>query len=216
MSTEEFSAFILARQKELNLSVAELSRRSGLSRQSLYRFFESEVEQTRLSTMVKLGIGLELHPLELMRVFFHEWEFPDTTPARAKSAVLHDDVGFIGDVTYPDHSIVTTGQSFTKVWEIQNVGKVPWINRKIICIDDKVEVNVNGTSGFSYGLHALEGNTIDIPVVEPGESLQVSRQFKAPNIACTTISWWKMVDENDDIMFPEMTGLYCLVKVAAL
>ena len=91
MSADEFSAFILARQKELKLSVAELSRRSGLSRQSLYRLFDAEVEQTRLSTFVKLGIALELHPLELMRVFFCEWQFPDTTPARTQSTI-HNDV----------------------------------------------------------------------------------------------------------------------------
>lgn len=216
MSIDEFSAFVIARQKELKLSVSELSRRSGLSRQSLYRFFGSEVEQARLSTFVKLGIALELHPLELMRVFFHEWQFPTMTPARTNSAIEHDDVGFIGDITYPDYSVVTAGQRFEKIWEIQNVGKVPWVNRTIICVDDKVEVSFNSVSQYKYGLTPLEGNTIDIPTVNPGEVLRVSRLFQAPKVACTTISWWKMVDDNDEIMFPEMTGLYCLVKVVCL
>ena len=128
----------------------------------------------------------------------------------------NDDVGFIGDITYPDHAVVTAGQTFEKIWEIQNVGKVPWVNRKIICVDDKVEVNVNGSSQYEYGLVAIGGNTIDVPVVNPGEVFRVSCKFQAPKVACSTISWWKMVDENGDIMFPEITGLYCLVKVVCL
>ncbi len=32
------------------------------------------------------------------------------------------DTAYVGDVTYPDNSIVAVRQQFEKIWEIQNVG----------------------------------------------------------------------------------------------
>lgn len=215
MSAQDFSALISARRKELKLSVAEFSRRSGLARQSLYRLLDAEVEQAHVSTFIKLGIALQLHPMELMRVFFKGWQFPvDATPP-ADKVVEYDDVGFIADVTYPDHSVVSSGQQFEKIWEIQNVGNVVWKNRRIVCVDEQIEVKFQGEV-FQYGLKALEGNAIDVPLTQPGEFVRVSRMFEAPTVACSTISWWKMVDEQGELVFPDMTGLYCLVRVVTL
>lgn len=33
-----------------------------------------------------------------------------------------DQMSFVADVTVPDYSIMTPGQSFTKTWRVKNVG----------------------------------------------------------------------------------------------
>ncbi len=110
MASEELTSLIKTRQKQLKLSIAELARRSSLARQSIYRLFDGEVEQIRLTTFISLAGALELHPMDLFRASLKEIEFPQKYPDRTKSIVKNDDVGFIGDITYPDNSIINSGE----------------------------------------------------------------------------------------------------------
>ena len=55
-----------------------------------------------------------------------------------------------------------------------------------------------------------------IPHTCPGESIRLSVDFTAPPFPCSTISYWKMVDENGVFCFPKHEGLSCLVQVVAL
>ena len=129
--------------------------------------------------------------------------------------------GFIADITYPDNSIVQVGQTFEKVWEVANLGSQPWVNWRLQCVDEHLSVQaLHGSEQYQgkklqYGLQPLE-NSIPIPTTEPGEKVRLHVTFRAPDFACTTISHWKSVNEAGEILFPNLTGLYCLVKVVAL
>lgn len=218
MSSQELADFIRVKAKEMGLSIVELSKRSNVSRQAIYNILNSDTSQSRLSTITQLANALKVHPMDLLRVYFNRWQFPHQISAKHKTLVPYDDIGFIGDVTYPDNSIVTTGQIFEKVWEIRNIGTKTWHNRKIVCTDQQIQVQIkdHSTRKFLHGLIPISGTEITIPTTEPGQNLSISVTFQAPEIACTTISWWKMTDENNNFLFPETPGLYCQVNVVAL
>ncbi len=216
MAATDVAEYIKRQLEHSNLNVSEFARRAKLSRQGVYNILNAEFGQARLTTFIQIASALKVHPLDLLRVFFNRWEFPSAAPTRTKSMINGDDIGFIGDITYPDHSILTPGQAFTKTWEIRNVGTVPWIGRKIVCLDHQIEVRFhNGETldTYRYGLLPMDGREIPLPDIHPGTNHQISINFLAPEVACTTISYWKMIDENDNLMFPEVTGLYCLVQV---
>lgn len=219
MASTDLSEYVKKHLEKSGMSLAEFARRAKLSRQSVYNILNSELEQARLSTFIQIANALKIHPMDLLRVFFSRWEFPSTAPTRTKSLINGDDIGFIGDITYPDYSILSPGQTFEKIWEIRNVGIVPWKNRRLLCLDQHIEVrfdNGDQLDTYRYGLMPLDGREIMLPDIAPGTNHQVCIRFLAPEVACTTISYWKMVDEQGNYTFPDMTGLYCLVQVKPL
>lgn len=219
MAALDLADYLRQQMEKSGISVTELARRSKLSRQSIYNMLNAELEQARLTTFIQLANALRIHPLDLMRVFFSRWEFPTNVPNRTKSLVNGDDIGFIGDITIPDHSILSPGQTFEKIWEIRNVGLIPWQNRRIVCLDQHIEVrfqNGEKLDTYKYGLMPLDGREIPLPDIHPGQNYRLSIRFLAPRVACTTISYWKMVDAEGNMLFPDVTGLYCLVQVMPL
>lgn len=145
----------------------------------------------------------EKYPLQLFRAYFNSTEFPaKNTEKRTVSFYHDDDIGFIGDITYPDNAIVKTGQCFDKIWEIQNTGKRIWKGRRLVCIDDRVSVSLEPEKpGRPYGLLA-EKRSIDIPRTLPDEIRRISIRFTAPAYPCTVVSHWKMVDASGNACFP--------------
>ncbi len=83
------------------------------------------------------------------------------------------------DVNYPDGSIVSPGQEFTKTWRIKNVGSCTW-----------------GTGyGLVYAGYADRMNGIPQPLpkaVLPNEEVEVSVLFRAPTRAGEYLSAWRM------------------------
>ncbi len=122
-----------------------------------------------------------------------------------------------GDITYPDNSMVSPNQIFTKTWAVRNIGGEIWRNRRLVCVDETIEVttdNTHFTLNNKRGLQPLVSE-IDVPETQPNETIELSVQFKAPAYPCTTISYWKSVDEQGNFLFPEKEGLSCLVNVVA-
>jgi len=193
----------------LNLNRSQLVKRAGISRQTLYKLLNAEIEEAKLSTLVKLSHALQLHPLDVIRVYFNACTL---TSAQA------DNTGFIGDITYPDNSIVAPNQIFTKIWAVKNIGNRVWKNRKLVCVDKEISISVNGDANFNMekerGLIPLSSE-IEVPVTQPDETIELSVQFKAPSYPCTTISYWKSIDAEGNFIFPEKEGLSCLVNVVA-
>jgi hypothetical protein len=83
------------------------------------------------------------------------------------------------DVNYPDGTIVTSGQEFTKTWRIKNVGSCTW-----------------GTGyGLVYAGYADRMNGVPQPLpkaVLPNEEVLVSVLFRAPTKAGEYLSAWRM------------------------
>ena len=85
------------------------------------------------------------------------------------------------DVNYKDNSAVAPGESFTKTWLIKNIGSCPWgEGYKLV---------------FSYG-EKMSGAAVPLTAaIAPGQEVEVSVTFKAPDLAGTYFSSWTM--QND-------------------
>lgn len=203
-------ANLLSQQiEETKINRTQLAKQANISRQTLYKLLNAEIEEAKLSTLIKLSHALKLHPVDLMRVFFSASNLNTNQP---------DNTGFIGDITYPDNSLVSPNQVFTKTWAVKNTGNVVWENRKLVCMDDRITVEKKHGEDFHVTMErGLTPSTteINIPTTQPNETLEISVEFTAPNYPCTAISYWKSVDENGNFHFPEKEGLSCLVNVVA-
>ena len=82
------------------------------------------------------------------------------------------------DVNYPDSSTVSPGESFTKTWKIKNIGSCPWGDgyKLIYSYGDKM-------SGTAQPLTAA---------IAPGDEVDVSVDFKAPDLPGTYTSYWTL------------------------
>ncbi len=196
------------------MSIVELSKVTGLSRAGLYKIMnEYGGNEAKLSSFIKIAKALKIHPITLIRSCFHEHAFPSSLPdnTHAPPLVPFDQTGFIGDITYEDGSMVTTHQQFEKIWRVQNIGDVDWEERKLICMDPHITTTMNGKT-VQYGL-TPEQPIIPLPLIRAGDIYDVRVTFTAPEYPCTVISTWKMCDAEDQLSFPHMNGLYCMVHV---
>jgi len=211
MAASDLADFIRAKIEDRGLTVVQFAKRSKLSRAAVYKVLNAEIREVRLSTFIKFAYALEVHPLEMMRVFFSRWEFPQDVSSRSQPLIKGDDISFVADITYPDNALVSTGQVFEKVWRIRNVGKSVWQDRRLVCMDSVMNVECNGRI-MRYGLKPVTYEVL-LPEVKPGESFDVAITFTAPDSACSVLSNWKMCDADYNLLFPELSGLYCLVRV---
>lgn len=207
-------SFIDERRAELKLSKTDLAKRIGISRQSLHKLISGDIETTSIFTLTRLSAVLNLHPMCLMEQMIGAKGF-SSYPTRG-AAVPGDGTSFIGDLTYPDNSIVQMGERFTKIWRSRNTGDVPWEGRFMKCLDEGVQL----VSAFEDH-HLKDSNRgliphsrlIEVPTVAVGEYVDIQIDFMAPNYPCKAISYWKMVDAEGNVCFPESEGLSCLVQV---
>lgn len=216
MSLFEFGQYVRKRADMLNLSMSELARQAGISRQALYGMLDGSTSQAKVSTLIALSKALQVHPVILFRHLLHQLDLPKFSTTGAK--YQFDASGFVTE-TIPDNTTVLTGQIFCKTWEIQNIGHVTWQNRKLICVDkaiDTIEIIDGVTLPIADRQLLPSENSIAIPETLPGDSVLLSINFTAPRYPCSVISYWKMTDEHGDICFPETEGLSCLVRVVSL
>jgi hypothetical protein len=93
---------------------------------------------------------------------------PTTTPLRTNTPVTRCDwAAFVRDVTIPDGTVLTRGETFTKTWRLKNIGTCTW------------------TTG--YALVFTSGNSMSGPAsvnltgsVAPGQTVDLSVTLKAP------------------------------------
>jgi len=100
---------------------------------------------------------------------------------------------FIIDVTYPDGTIVSPGQSFLKTWRIKNVGTCTW--------NSEYQLVFESGDAMSGPAHQ-QLTEIHIP---PGETLDISVQLTAPETSGTYRGNWKLRSPHGDI-FGTTTG----------
>jgi hypothetical protein len=82
------------------------------------------------------------------------------------------------DVNYPDNTAVAPGESFTKTWLIKNIGSCSWGEGYRLV--------------FSYG-ERMSGEAVPLEAaIPPGQEVEVSVTFTAPDLAGTYFSSWTM------------------------
>ncbi len=83
------------------------------------------------------------------------------------------------DVNIPDNTVMTPGQEFIKTWRVKNAGTCPWGAGYVLTF--------TGTG------NKMDGQFIALTeVVQPGQEVEVSIQFKAPAETGVYVSTWTM------------------------
>lgn len=111
--------------------------------------------------------------------------------------VLCDNSAFVADVTIPDGTVMTPGQTFTKTWKVQNTGTCTWTATYVL--------------GFGYG-NQMGGTAAPIgKTVEPGQQAEISITLTAPSAAGDYTSVWRLFNDADT---PFGTVLTAVIKVS--
>jgi DNA-binding Xre family transcriptional regulator len=213
MSVETFDSYVRNRAKGLDLSLSELCRQAGMSRQTLYALGAPGAKLPNLNTVVALAGALEVHPMRLLHLLF------DAAPIhpRARGANKGDRSAFVRDVTHADGELVLPGDRFTKTWELQNVGTVPWDGRFLDCQDEELLIYQRNGETLHVASNLMPAAPrVAVPTTAPGEKVEVSVQFTAPGTPGTVLSYWKMAFTDGSFCFPRARGLWAKVRVSTL
>jgi transcriptional regulator with XRE-family HTH domain len=120
-----------------------------------------------------------------------------------RRAVPGDASTFIGD-TVPHGTVLEPGQVFEQTWRVKNSGTVKWHGRKL-----ERQGPLTGP-GLITSLRF-----VDVPNTEPGSTAAIAAMLKAPTYDCSSIAYFKMVDSEEGLCFPDsyQLGLDVLVRV---
>lgn len=118
-------------------------------------------------------------------------------------AIPGDASTFIGD-TIPNGTLMKPGELFVKTWRIQNAGTVTWQGRQL-----ERQGPLTGPGLITSPRH------LAIPDAEPGEIVQIQGPLKAPTYDCASIAYFKMIDADGQLSFPDnyQLGLEVMVLV---
>lgn len=110
---------------------------------------------------------------------------------------------FISD-TIPHGLLMAPGQVFDQTWRVQNSGTVAWQGRRL-----ERQGPLTGPGLIS------SPQFVGVPDTKPGEVAEITAVLKAPTYDCSSIAYFKMVDAEGRLCFPEnyQLGLDVLVRV---
>lgn len=118
-------------------------------------------------------------------------------------ALPGDASSFLGD-TIPHGTLMQPGQVFEQTWRVMNSGSVAWVERKL-----ERQGPLTGP-GLISSLRFVE-----VPDTEPGQAASMTALLKAPTYDCSSIAYFKMVDAEGRLCWPDnyQLGLDVLVRV---
>ncbi len=207
--------FLRKRTRELGISLSELARRSGKSRQTLHSLSVKGERLPSIETLFDLALHLGVHPMRLLHLVFDDYQLPVKQARDFKDR--GDKTIFLADVTIPDGEVVLAGAQFTKIWEVQNVGTEVWDGRFLECMDDEIVVSsLTGDSLLVTQRLRPAVNRIAVPYTLPGNVVRMSVDFTAPSLPGTCVSYWKSVYSDSSSCFPDSVGLTCKVRVISM
>jgi transcriptional regulator with XRE-family HTH domain len=122
---------------------------------------------------------------------------------RLVRAIPGDATAFVAD-TIPHGTLMTPGLLFVKTWRIRNAGSGSWRARRL------------ERQGPLAGPGLITSpRYVPVPDTEPGEIAAISAVLQAPGYDCSSIAYFKMVDQDGFLCFPDehQLGLDVLVRV---
>jgi transcriptional regulator with XRE-family HTH domain len=122
---------------------------------------------------------------------------------KLKRAMPGDASTFLGD-TIPHGTRMEPGQVFEKVWRVKNSGTVAWERRRLERQGPLTGPGLITSPRF-----------VEIPNTEPEAVAEITATLKAPTYDCSSIAYFKMVDGDRSLCFPDnyQLGLDVLVRV---
>jgi transcriptional regulator with XRE-family HTH domain len=191
------------------VGVRELAQQFGCSASHISRVERGDTKPSRtLVSFYEELFEADGLLLSLFEVVEHAREQKRQRQARGgrrqARATPGDATAFVNE-TVPQGTLMQPGEVFLKTWRIRNVGSVPWRGRQL---ERQGPLTGPGliTSARCYPI-------ADTP---PGESVEVGVILKAPSYDCSSIAYFKMVDAEGFLCFPDehQLGLDVLVRVA--
>jgi transcriptional regulator with XRE-family HTH domain len=124
-------------------------------------------------------------------------------PPRLRRAVDGDASTFVGD-KIPHGTMMQPGQVFEQTWFVRNSGTIAWEGRRL-----ERQGPLTGP-GLISSLRF-----VDIANTKLGEVAAITAWLKAPTYDCSSIAYFKMVDSEGRLCFPDCfaLGLDVLVRV---
>ena len=123
------------------------------------------------------------------------------TNASGTPETLCDSLGYdplTVDVNVPDNTVMSPGQDFIKTWKVTNTGSCPWGAGYVLAY-----------AGYT---NQMSGQFIALTeVVQPGQEVELSVQFEAPDAAGEYLSAWTMRNPAG-VVFPEIVFAKILVQ----
>lgn len=210
---ESLDGYIRNRTNELGISLTELCRRAKISRQTLYTLHQVPNKLPALQTVVSLADVLQVHPLRLWQLIFDELP---TKPQVKQKRQRGDSSAFVQE-TIPDGTMVLYGERFTKIWQLQNMGRVAWEGRYLQCMGEDIVVYTRTGEMLKIAENLQpHAKRIPVPTTPPGAVVRLAVQFVAPTSPGTFLSYWKSVYEDGTLCFPKAQGLSVKVRVSTL
>jgi Ig-like domain-containing protein len=121
------------------------------------------------------------------------------TNAQGTTVALCDVMGFVEDVNIPDDTTMSPGQDFVKTWKVKNNGSCTWGEGYELVYADYADGDLSGQ---------FQPIT---QVVQPGQEVELSVQFTAPDQVGQYLSAWQMANPSG-ITFPEAVYVKIIVQ----
>jgi transcriptional regulator with XRE-family HTH domain len=190
------------------VGVRELAGEFGCSPSHVSRVERGDTKPSRaLVTFYEDRFEADGLLFSLLEVAEHAAEQKRQRVARAghgQSRVTPGDAtAFVGE-TIPQGTLMQPGEVFVKTWKIRNVGTVSWKERQL-----ERQGPITGPGLITSARH------YPIPATDPGDVAEISAILKAPTYDCSSIAYFKMVDCEGLMCFPDehQLGLDVLVRV---
>ncbi|MFJ4374509.1 NBR1-Ig-like domain-containing protein [Pseudomonas japonica] len=225
-SKETLKMLLARRSRELGKSMSAIAQEAGMSRTYMYTLARGDSQAPSVRTLVRLAKALQVSPLLLFRSYADLSGAPQSSSKLAPTnrAVGLDDLDdiavFNADVTMPDQAIVIPGESFQKIWEIQNVGRKPWRGRRLVRVDGEYAIvrRDHGANDWTPVMNAHLSSLyreIAIPDTLPGQPVRLAVEFAAPCESCSVASIWRIEDEHGRPCYRPEFVLHVIVTVMA-
>lgn len=125
---------------------------------------------------------------------------PSYKPGR--NPYCNNKIRSIVDVTYPDGSVVAPGATFRKTWKMKNGGTCVWNENYLLSFfygddlgfDGTVTIEPAGSDGKTYNGSKYQINRAKPIYVNPGDTVYVSVDLKAPTTPGVYESYFKLRD----------------------
>ena len=188
-------------------SVKETAKAFGCSASHISRVEHGSTPSRELVQFYGETFGDEGLLLSLFEVAIHA---PEQERRRASGrrprhtrATPGDASTFVDD-TVPHGTIMKPGALFLKTWRIRNSGTVAWEDRRL-----ERQGPITGPGLITSPRY------LPIPDTEPGGIAVITVPLKAPTYDCASVAYFKLVDADGAICFPDnyQLGLDVLVLV---
>jgi len=122
----------------------------------------------------------------------------EVTTASGTTDALCDSLEFVTDVNIPDGTNMAPGQDFLKTWRVKNTGSCTWgADYKLVY------------AGYA---DRMAGQWQPLTqVVQPGQEIELSVQFKAPDKVGEYLSAWQMANPRG-VTMPEAIYVKIIVQ----